>query len=207
MSDASSPSSPDADETSIRKDRAGRDPREAFPQLADGPDDKYSLKDLGEASIYLCLMLVGIVLITPIGGLAPLAVVLGVAMLALGIQLVLRKPYLLLPEPIGGAVTRQNFMQSAIVWLLGAGERFARYQNDPPHWLTMPPFDLFPRLLIVAAGILVVVTAGVPYMAAAIGLSVILICMSLMLFSLSVFIAGAALLAWSTIIPLLLPSV
>ena len=169
----------------------------------DAKAPEHSFAALGEGSIYLFILIAGAALISPLGNFAPLAVVFGLTVFGFAVQLCLRMPYVVLPDFFHKALETGAPGQ----WVLGQIDRhkatLQRFQRIEPHWMMAPPFDIFPRVLLATSGLAAVVASSVPSMAHVMGLVAILLSMSILTRNLTVFFLGAALLSWSSILPLI----
>lgn len=162
----------------------------------------HSFAALGEGSIHLFILFAGLVLITPIGNLAPLAVMFGLMVFGFSVQLVLRMPHVVLPDLFRGALEGSAPGQWCLGQLDQNMETLQGYQRDPCHWMMAQPFDIFPRILLATGGLVTVISASVPGMAHVLGVVAILVSASILTRTLSVFFLGAALLSWSSVLPL-----
>jgi hypothetical protein len=163
----------------------------------------HSFEALGEGSIHLLIWVAAVALISPLGNFAPFAVVFGLTIFGFAVQLCLRMPHVALPELFHKALETGAPGQ----WVLGLiarnRDKLQSFQPDQPHWMMAPPFDIFPRVLLATSGLAAVIASSVPTMPHVMGLVAILLSTSILARNLSIFFIGAALLSWSSVLPLI----
>ena len=167
------------------------------------PDEARSFADLGEGSMHLFIVPLCLLLISPIGNIAPLSVLMGLVIFAFATQLALRFPYVVMPDFFRGGLEKLSGTQR----LLGLIERqtpsLLKFQRKNPHWLMLPPFDIFPRVLLATCGLVIMVASAVPSMTHVLGVAGLLMSVAILARNMGVFFLGAALLSWSSVLPLL----
>lgn len=158
--------------------------------------------DLGEGSIHVFILICCVLLITPIGNLTPLSVVLGLTIFALGAQLVLRFPHVVMPDLFRDGLEGLTATQKALDLIDRKTPQLAWLHRNNVHWLMLAPFDIFPRSILAICGLVIMIAAPVPSMTHVLGVAGVLMSMAIMSRNLGVFFFGAALMSWSSVLPL-----
>ncbi len=163
------------------------------------------VEDLGTASFTVLFVLCGLIILTPLGTLMPVVVLVGLGTIALGAQLVMRRPHVQLPDKARSFILENTILQT----VLKRGFRYkeqleadAASTRRPAHWLTTEPFDLVPRMLLIICGVLTVFSATTPEMARVLGVAVIALAISLHVRTPYWALSGASLMSLASILPL-----
>ncbi|MEM9583446.1 MAG: exopolysaccharide biosynthesis protein [Pseudomonadota bacterium] len=160
------------------------------------------VEDLGTLSFSFPLTFCGVVMLSPLGGVAGVPVLVGFAVIFLGAQLVLRRPSIPLPTKLRKFIMTSPSAQTVLIALLRRLKLFDSNASKPSHWITVAPFDLVPRISLIVCGIMIFFTTQAPEMRQLLGAAVLALTIALHTRKPYWALSGAALMSLASIAPI-----
>ena len=138
------------------------------------------LETIGDASFGPILLLPALAVATPLSGIPLFSSLMGIVILLVALQMLLRRQHLWLPDWVLQRQVKGQVVHKAFGYLRPVAAWSDAHTHHRAQWLLRPPFVVVPQLLCVLSGVMMPMLEVVPFSSSALGTGVALLALGMM---------------------------